>query len=53
MNIEEGDFTTSELQKVKEHPKDGKQSGPNNIPPEVIKRCTLDDILLDFANKLL
>ena len=53
MNIEEGDFTISELQKAKGNLKDGKQSGPDNIPPEVIKRCSLDDILLDFANKLL
>ena len=47
------DFTISELQKAKGSLKDGKQSGPDNIPPEVIKRCSLDDILLDFANKLL
>ena len=53
MNIEEGDFTTSELQKAKGSLKDGKQSGPDNIPPEVIKRCSLYNILLDFANNLL
>ena len=29
------------------------QSGPDNVPPEVIKRYDLDDIIIDFANRLL
>ena len=32
---------------------EGKAAGPDNIPPEVIKRCDLDDIILSYANKLL
>jgi len=31
----------------------GKASGPDNIPPEVIKNCDLGRIILDFANRLL
>ena len=31
----------------------GKKSGFDNIPPEVLKRYNLDDIFLNFANKLL
>ena len=43
----------NELRKAKKCLKDGKQSGPDDIPPEVWKYCDLDDILLDFANSLL
>ena len=32
---------------------DGKQFGPDEIPPEVWKRCDLDDIMLGYANGLL
>ena len=31
----------------------GKASGPDNIPPEVIKLCNIEQPLLDFANDLL
>ena len=30
-----------------------KASGPDNIPPEVDKKCDIDKIILDFANRLL
>ena len=30
-----------------------KQSGPRYIPPEIIKRCFFDDIILNFANNLI
>ena len=33
--------------------REGKTSGPDNIRPEVPEKCDLDDILLEFANKLL
>ena len=51
--IDDGNFTKNELCLVKESLKEGKQSGPDNIPPEVLKRCDLDEIILDFANNLL
>ena len=28
-------------------------SGPDGIPPEVIKRCNFDNIILQLSNKLL
>ena len=39
--------------KAKMSLRDGKQSGPDDIPPEVWKYCDLDDILLEFTNGLL
>ena len=51
--IEDGDFTLGELKKVKKSLKDGKQAGPDNIPPEVLKCCDFDDIILELANNLL
>ena len=53
MDIEDGNFTVEELKKAKKCLQDGKSAGPDNIPPEVIKNCDLDTILLDFANNLL
>ena len=32
---------------------EGKSSGEDDIPPEVLKRCDLDDIILDFCNDAL
>ena len=52
-NINDGEFSKSELQAVKKQLKEGKQSGPGNISPAVIKRCDLDDIVLNFANRLI
>ena len=31
----------------------GKCAGPDNIPPEVLKTCDLDDIILSFCNQVL
>ena len=53
LQIEDGDFTKEEIEQVKRQMREGKQSGPDHISPEVIKRCDLDDIILHFANKLL
>ena len=53
LSIQDGDFTSEELLKAKKTLRDGKQSGPDNIPTEVVKRCDLDSIILDFANDLL
>ena len=48
-----GPFSTEELHKARSRITLGKASGPDNIPPEVIKLCSIDQILLDFANNLL
>ena len=53
MNIDDGDFRLEELQIAKLKLCEGKASGPDGIPPEVIKRCNFDDIILDLSNKLL
>ena len=53
LQIEDGIFTSEELQSAKKSLCEGKASGPDNIPPEVLKRCDLDDIILEYANKLL
>ena len=53
LNIEDGNFTEEELQKAKKSLQDGKAAGPDDIPPEVIKNCNFDSIILDFANSLL
>lgn len=39
--------------KVKDSLSEGKASGEDGIPPEVLKRCDLDDIVLDFCNMAL
>ncbi|XP_072049998.1 uncharacterized protein [Amphiura filiformis] len=44
-------FDKVEYQKAKEAIKEGKSFGEDGIPPEVIKRCNLDEIILDFCNK--
>ena len=53
LQIKDDVFEMEELLKAKKSLRDGKQAGPDNIPPEVLKTCNFDDILLDFANKLL
>ena len=33
--------------------KEGKSFGEDGIPPEVLKRCDVDEIILDFCNQAL
>ena len=40
------------MEKVKKE-RNGKQAGPDNIPPEVLNSCNFDEIILDFANNIL
>ena len=42
-----------EFKKVKTQLKEGRSTGSDNIPAEVLKRCDLDEIILEFSNKLL
>ena len=53
LEIKRGPFTFEEYQTVKKKITENKASGSDHIPPEVLKRCDLDDIILKFANNLL
>jgi len=53
LQIDDNNFTLEEMAKVKKQIREEKKSGSDNIPPKVLKRCNLDDIFLNFANKLL
>ena len=53
MDICDGPFTKQEFKEAKRQLQLGKSAGPDQIPPEVIKLCNLDDILLDMCNSLL
>ena len=48
LNINDGPFTTGEFAKVKASLRQGKSAGPDGIPPEVIKNCNLDDVILEI-----
>ena len=50
MNIEAGPFTKEEYRKAKTAIKEGKSCGEDGIPPEVLKRCDLDEEILKFCN---
>ncbi|XP_072039400.1 uncharacterized protein [Amphiura filiformis] len=45
-------FDMEEYQKAKMAIKEGKSYGEDGIPPEVIKRCNIDIIILDFCNAI-
>ena len=53
LGINDSPFTVDELVYAKKKLSEGKSAGPDGIPPEVIKRCNFDDIIILFANKLL
>ena len=53
LSIEDGPFSEGEYTRVKNAIKLGKSAGPDNIPPEVLKCCDLDDIILSFCNRAL
>lgn len=53
LNIESGPFTMKEYQEVKTKLRTGKMPGGDDIPPEVLKYCDLDEIVLKYANMLL
>ena len=53
LDICDGPFTIDEYQLAKRSLTEGKSSGPDGIPPEVLKRCDIDNIILSFANDLI
>lgn len=53
LNIKVGPFDQSEYVKAKESLVEGKSCGEDGIPPEVLKRCDFDDIILEFCNRAL
>ena len=48
LNINDGPFTKEEYNKAKRSITEGKACGEDNIPPEVLKRCNLDEEILGF-----
>ena len=52
-NISTEPFDILELQEAKKQIVEGKAYGEDGIPPEVIKRVDLDDIILSFCNNAL
>ena len=52
MEIPDGVFTIEEYTEVKKAIQCGKACGPDGIPPEVLKFCDLDNIMLGFMNQL-
>ncbi|KAL5260700.1 hypothetical protein ACHWQZ_G010752 [Mnemiopsis leidyi] len=53
LDIEDGPFTLAELQEAKKQIVEGKAHGDDGIPPEILKRVDLDEIILEFCNKAL
>ena len=53
LDIPSGPFTVDEYHKVKQKLVKGKVAGPGGIPPEVFMLTDIDDIILNFAKKLL
>ena len=53
LDIKTGPFNQEEYNKAKKSLVEGKTCGEDNIPPEVLKRCDLDDIVLGFCNDAL
>ena len=51
LNIKEGPFDYEEYREAKESLVEGKRCGEDGIAPEVLKRCDLDDIILEFCNQ--
>ena len=51
LDIRKGPFTMEEYRKAKAEIKMGKAAGNDEIRPEVLKLCDLDNIVLDFCNR--
>ena len=53
LDIRTGPFDLEEYEKAKKSLVEGKSCGEDGIPPEVLKRCNLDEIILSFCNNAL
>ena len=53
LNISTEPFTLEEYRLAKTSIKEGKACGDDNIAPEILKRCDLDQIVLEFCNNAL
>ena len=51
LNIKEGSFTVEEYKKAKAELRIGRAAGDDEIHPEVLKLCNLDDIIHRFCNR--
>ncbi|XP_072050011.1 uncharacterized protein [Amphiura filiformis] len=52
-NMRTDAFDQVEYDTAKKDISEGKSTGEDGIPPEVLKRCNLDDIVLNFCNEAL
>ena len=52
LDIETGPFDLQEYEKAKKSLVEGKTCGEDSIPPEVLKRCNLDKIILSPVTTL-
>ncbi|XP_072050064.1 uncharacterized protein [Amphiura filiformis] len=53
LNINVAPFSQEEYAKAKTALVEGKRCGEDGVPPEVLKRCDLDGIVLEFCNNAL
>jgi hypothetical protein len=53
LGIKEGPFNMEEYVKAKKALTEGKASGEDGIASEILKRCNMDDIILEFCNIVL
>ena len=53
LEIKRGYFNNNEYKRAKDTIKEGKSCGMDEIRPEVLKRCDLDAIVLQFCNRSL
>ena len=53
LNIKTTPFDKEEYEKAKQSTTEGKSCGEDGVTPEVLKRCNIDSIILDFCNAAL
>ena len=53
LGIKEGAFTQEEYLRAKKAIVEGKACGEDGVSPEMLKRCQVNDIILEFCNTAL